>query len=115
MEIKFNDKAECQSQQTLVGILKKHKFYFKPINEYENSMFYLVIRYSERKKTAGFFNKLFGWAHKLNEERYIEKKISYVVLDDEGFETLVPCVYTRKDIIGIISDTHENYVGEDIL
>lgn len=115
MEIKFNETMEYKSQQTLVNILKRHKFYFKPINNYENSNFYLIVRYSEKRKTAGFINKLFGWAHKLNDERYIEKPLSYVNWDDEGFEVLVPCVYTRKDITDIINDTHENYVGEDLL
>lgn len=115
MEIKFNENNNYKSQQTLVSLLKEHKFYFEPINAYENTMFYLVIRWSEKKKAAGLLNKLFGWAHKVNEERFYERRLSYQVWDDESFLMTEPCVYTRQDVLDILSDTHENYVGEDTL
>lgn len=115
MEIKFNDNNNCKSQQTLVSLLKTHKFRFEPINAYENTMFYLVVRWSERKRAAGFLNKIFGWAHRVSEERFYERRLSYQTWDNEGFLTSEPCVYTRDDILDILSDTHENYVGEETL
>ena len=115
MEIKFNETNNYKSQQTLVGILQNHKFFFESINGYENTNFYLVIRYSEKKKVANFLNKLFGWAHKVNEERFYERRLSYQTWDEEGFQTSEPCVYTRNDILNILADTHENYVGEETL
>ena len=50
MEIKFNETNNYKSQQTLVGILQNHKFFFESINGYDNTNFYLVVRYSEKNK-----------------------------------------------------------------
>lgn len=109
--INFNKSSEYKSQQTLVNLLEEHFFYFEPINEYDNNMFYLVIRYTERKKGASMVNKLFGWAHKVEENRIFERKLSYLTWDEDGYERLKPCVYTRQDVINILSDTNRLYIG----
>lgn len=109
--INFNNSTEYKSQQTLVKLLEEHSFYFEPINEYDNNMFYLIIQYTEKKRGANFFNKFFGWAHKVDEDKIFERRLSYLTWDDNGFEILKPCVYTRQDISNILSDTNLQYIG----
>lgn len=115
MEINFNNSTEYKSQQTLVNILEGHNFYFEPINEYDNNMFYLIVQYSVKKRGANLFNKIFGWAHWVEEDKIFERKLSYLTWDNEGFEILKPCVYTRQDIINILSDTNRLYIGSATL
>lgn len=113
--INFNNSTEYKSQQTLVSILEDHNFYFEPINEYDNNMFYLIVQYTEKKRGANFINKIFGWAHKVDEDKIFERRLSYLTWDDDGFERLKPCVYTRQDIINILSDTNRLYIGAETL
>lgn len=110
--IKFTEAISCHSQQTLANILSKNKYYFESISEYDNTMFYLVVRFTEKSKSANFVNKLFGWVHKVPENRFVERKLSYLVLDADGYEKPEPCVYTRTDVENIVKDVPQNYVGE---
>lgn len=112
----FVEKPNYLSQETLVLILKKNKFTFKPINEYGNELFYCYIHFNVAKKISEKNNKFLDFINKIfnfNQERIIERKLSYSILDEEGYHVDVPIVFNRNEVINIIKDIPENYINNE--
>lgn len=116
-EIRFKEISKVNSQQTLVSILKDREFYFKPLSNYENTMFHLIVRHKYLPAESRMFKKAFGWLGAKAKEKYIDCPIAYSVETGYPGNTIinVPIVFTRDDIVAIVNDVPETYIGEDVL
>ena len=110
VELKFSEPKALYSQQTIVKVLRERQYYFKPINEYENTQFYCIIRCRKQNWGGKILTFLFA-----DNTDYVECPLMIDVCGDFGKPIVEPFVFTRDDVVRIISDVPETYVGESIL
>ena len=114
-EVKFNEKAKINSQQTLVKFLKEKKYYFKPVSEYSNSDFYCMVKCEMHNAFFDMLHELFGWAGAKERVTFVDSPIAFSICAGSYNEQMEPVVFTQEDVKKIITDVPENYIGEDIL
>lgn len=110
MEIKFNNGKQVMSQMTLVNVLKKHKYYFAPINEYNDKLYYCIIK-CEKENAATFFYNKFKWARIKKHIKYIEQPLCLYICSCISEDNYEPIVFTQMEVENILYDVPENYVG----
>ena len=110
--INFKGEPMLASQQTIVKLLKEVKYKFEPLNEYDNTQFICVTMYPEDDPIKTQFRRI-GFKIK---EKYYSCPLALTVC---GFYKRRPVqeimVFNRNDVLNIIKDVPENYVGPDIL
>ena len=107
--ITFKDAPVWQSQQTLVKILQKNKYKFVPLDEYGNTEFTCVV---VQEEYAPIRNALASLGIK-TKTRYNFCPLSITVCGQYKGEPIVePVVFTREDVLNVIADVPENYVGD---
>lgn len=112
LAITFNDAPAWASQQTIVKILKQVKYKFEPINEYENNLFYCITQQKDHDPLKNSFKK-FGFKVK---DKFFSCPLAITVCGFyNGLPVVEPIVFTRNDVLNIISDVPENYIGPDEL
>lgn len=116
MEIKFQQRPEVHSQQTLVTILKRYKYYFVPVIEQDNRQFYLVLdgKVDSGETNGGAIKKVMS---KLTGDKNGPHNtvLKYAVMDGNDAFMSVPIVFTRADILDIVKDVPDTYIGEETL
>lgn len=110
IELKFKEQESLYSQQTIVKVLRTRQYYFKPINEYENTQFHCMVKCRKTNAFGKFLNFLLG-----DKTDYVECPLMIDVCGDFGTPIVEPFVFTRDDVARIIKDVPETYVGEEIL
>ena len=107
----FKEPETLYSQQTIVKILRNRHYYFKPINEYENTQFYCMVVCS---KQMNIFEKLLNFI--LGDKTdYVDCPLMIDVNGEYGKPVMENFVFTRDDVSRIIADVPETYVGEFML
>lgn len=112
MQIDFKEKTTLNSQQTIVKFLRERKYCFKPITEYDNSMFYCIIKCEYHNAFFDMLHDLFGWAGVKQRITYVDCPLSLSVCEGYSNSAIEPIIFTQEDIIKILKDVPENYVGE---
>ena len=110
IDLKFKEPETLYSQQTIVKVLRERKYYFKPINEYENTQFNCMILCRKTNAFGKFLNFLLG-----DKADYVECPLMIDVCGDFGKPIVEPFVFTRDDVARIIKDVPDTYVGEEVL
>ena len=110
IELKFKATESRYSQQTIVKVLREREYFFKPINEYENTQFHCMIRCRKTNVFGKWINRLLG-----DKTDYVECPLMIDVCGDFGTPIVEPFVFTRDDVARIIKDVPETYIGEEIL
>lgn len=106
--IKFKEMVQANSQETLVRVLKKYSYYFEPINEYENEHFHCIIRCPVK-------DPIFGWLKAKSKQKYDEYPIGLSICSCYKEPFVEPIVFTRDDVISIVKDVPNTYIGDDTL
>lgn len=114
MDIKFNEPKPIMSQRTLAKILEKHKYYFEPINDYTDELFYCIIKCEKRHEFLEFLYKIFRMRFLKPKEEYIDTPLEFHVAN-LSYQEFIPLVIDKEEIIKIIKDVPENYAGEKVL
>lgn len=110
--VNFKETPMFASQQTIVKLLKNVKYTFEPLNEYENTQFICVTMYPEDDPVKSQFRRI-GFKIK---EKYYSCPLSLTVCGYyKGRPVQEVMVFNRNDVLNIIKDVPENYVGPDIL
>ena len=109
-DLRFTESESLYSQQTIVKVLRERKYYFKPINEYENTQFYCMIVCRKQHFFGKFLNFLFG-----DKNENIESPLMIDVCGDFGRPIVEPFVFTRDDVLRIVKDVPDTYVGTNVL
>ncbi len=110
--VNFNAMPDYASQQTIVKVLKQVKYTFEPLNEYENTQF---ICETQHVKNGPFkaLAKAFGAKVK---DSYVSCPLAITICNQySGDPIFEPMVFNREDVLKIISDVPENYVGPEEL
>lgn len=115
MSVKFIDGKEALSQQTLVMILKSHKYYFEPLNEYDNTNFYCYIKCETPCIHNDFFYKFFKRFGVKKKENFCDYILSITAVNCCSEIIQEPIAFSRNDILNIITDVPETYIGNSIL
>lgn len=111
-KISFKEVPAWTSQQTIVKILKTTKYHFEPVSEYENTQFVCVTEQEDYDPIKDQF-KRFGFKVK---KKYSHCPLAITVCGSYKNQPIVePIIFTREDVLKIISDVPENYAGEDTL
>lgn len=104
--------GQCKSQQTIVKVLKSIEgYYFKPINDYDNTLFWCMTKCPLTDKAYDFFYSLVKWMGvKRRPTKYFDRPLTLNACrgDESIYE---PFVFTREEIEEIVSDVPEKYVG----
>ena len=109
MDIKFNEMKKASSQETLVRILQKFKYYFVSISEYDNKYFHCIIKCPDNPP-------MFSWLRfKKKKEYFVDYPLGLSVCSCYKEPFNEPVVFTREDVLNIIRDVPENYIGDDTL
>lgn len=110
--IRFNEAPTWASQQTIVKVLKRVKYTFEPISEYENTQFICVTRHPEYDPIKNKFRRM-GFKIK---EKFYSCPLSLTVCGYYGGEPVQEImVFNREDVLNIIKDVPENYIGPENL
>ena len=110
--VNFNAMPNYASQQTIVKVLKRTKYHFEPVSEYENTQFVCVTEQEDYDPIKDQF-KRFGFKVK---KKYSPCPLAITVCGLYKSQPIVePIVFTREDVENIINDVPENYIGEKIL
>lgn len=112
MNIDFKEKTAYNSQQTIVKFLRSRKYCFKPITEYDNAMFYCIIKCEAHNAFFDMMHELFGWAGVKQRISYHDCPLSISVCEGYSNSAVEPIIFTQEDIKKILLDVPENYVGE---
>lgn len=111
-KLTFNDIPAWASQQTIVKILKQVKYKFEPISSYENTQFLCV---TEQKRSEPIKESLMSLGIKMK-PKYSSCPLAITICGPYNGSPLVePIVFTRDDVMRIISDVPENYIGPEAL
>ena len=109
--VTFRDIPDCNSQQTIVKMLRDRKYDFEQVNEYDNTQFYCV---TECQEDNGF--KDFLWRLGIKCKYKVSRCKMAIVLCGKYSETIFePMVFTRNDVLRIIKDVPETYIGKPII
>lgn len=106
----FKDQESLYSQQTIVKVLRERSYYFKPINEYENTQFYCMVVCRKQHVFGKFLNFILG-----DRNDNVECPLMIDVCGDFGRPIVEPFVFTRDDVMRIIRDVPDTYVGSQKL
>ena len=110
--IKFKEIPAWESQQTIVKVLKKVKYKFEPVSDYENTQFVCITQQENYSPIKDTFRK-FGLKAK---KTYTSCPLALTVCGMYKTQPLLePIVFTQEDVLRIIKDVPENYIGEEIL
>lgn len=115
----FGDTPVWKSQQTIVKLLKKVKYHFEPVCEYEHTQFYCVTEQRKENPVQDgfmkFLRKIFPKMKPVKEE-YADAPLALTICGEyRGVPLVEPIVFTRDDVMRIIADTPETYNGTEIL
>lgn len=113
-ELRFKEKPQIMSQQTIVELLKKYKFYFEGVSKYDTENFYCVLKIPQAMSFENWWYEKFKWfGAKRPELKYANRilLLSAGVCNDDKIEE--PFVFTREDVLQIYNDLGDNYVGEE--
>lgn len=100
------------SQQTIVKVLRQVKYTFEPLNEYENTQFICEV---QNVKNGPFKSIAKALGAKVK-DNYVSCPLSLTVCNQySGDPIFEPMVFNREDVLKIISDVPENYVGPEEL
>lgn len=114
--INFENPKQLNSQQTIVLVLKQHKYYFKSISEYDNSNFYCIIVHENVDTIGNMLYKIFGrFGYKEPTTKYLECPLGLCYCSDTNSTLDELLVFTQEDVKNIISDVPENYIGGSTL
>lgn len=112
VEIKFKNMETYNSQQSIVKFLSGVKYSFAPINDYDNTQFYCMIKCAEKDYAFEWFYQVFKkWGAKRKEIKYFEYPLSLTVCSCLAERNEIPIVFTREEVQNIINDVPENYIG----
>ena len=111
INLTFKEETTLYSQQTIVKILRERNYYFKPINEYENTQFYCMV---VCRKRTNIFGKIFSFLLG-DKDGNVDCPMMIDVCGDLGAPLVEPFVFTRDDVMRIIRDVPETYVGKEVL
>lgn len=116
MNITFSEKKETNFQVSVIKMLEPYKFTFTPINEYSNDHFYCRVMAPKHPNVDGFSTKLSKWFGMSNpEEDVVEFTLSLTIYNTYDVVERIPMVFTQADVLAIIKDLPNNYVGESVL
>jgi hypothetical protein len=111
-DVYFASMPSWASQQTIVKILKKVKYRFEPVSEYENTQFICVTEQEDYDLLKDSFKRI-GFKVK---KKYSSCPLAITVCGAyKGQPFVEPFVFNRDDVRKIIRDVPENYIGEEIL
>ena len=116
MNITFTEKKETNFQVSIIKMLESYQFKFVPINEYNNDHFYCRIIAPKTATMDKFSVKFAKWLGMSNlDERVVEFTLAMTIYNNFDVVDRIPMVFTQQDVINIINDLPDNYVGENIL
>ena len=108
----FKETPAWRSQQTIVKILKGVKYKFEPISEYENTQFVCITEQKDYQPVKETFRH-FGFKFK---DKYSPCPLAITACGVSSREPLVePIIFTREDVLKIVADVPENYIGSEEL
>lgn len=116
MNITFSEKTETNFQVSVIKMLEPYKFTFTPINEYSNDHFYCRVMAPKKSSLDGISDKL-NKIFKIEkpEKNPIEFTLALTIYNNYDIVDRIPMVFTQIDVLAIIKDLPNNYVGENVL
>ena len=112
--ITFKEKESFRTQQTIAKVLRERKYFFIPITEYDNEHFYCMTKCVDETTFSAQLYRAFKWLGVKRRDKYINCPLSIVICGK--YSTVSePFVFNREDVLNIVSDIPENYVGENML
>lgn len=111
--VSFSEAQKCNTQQSILSILKNHNYYFKRVTQYDNNMFYCVVLMTIENNTNKFLNH---WFRTKLDDKQTGEFILQITVGDSNYQNIKePMIFTREDVSGIVADVPENYVGAEVL
>lgn len=116
MNITFNDTVRVNSQRTIVSLLSGASYYFVPVTKFDNNLFYCVVKCNKQYNWfMEYLRKIQLKLGFLRKPESFETRLTLYYEDCEGYYHDEPLVFDRQEILAIIKDMPDKYIGEQIL
>lgn len=110
-KINFIENKEYKTNISIVSYLKARQYKFEPINEFDRERFYCLIKCSSLLDKDDVF---LIFLKKIN---LIKERFSFCPLvvstSNSNCSCLQPMIFNRTEVLNIISDIPENYIGDE--